>query len=177
MLEGNGFTKAQEYDLKAIEAICSDTWEPLYRFIYFKTQNREETEDIIQETYVRAISHIQRGGAKIDKRISFLKTVSLNILRDKWRKGKRQGTSVNFEDVNPEEIAVEDDTESGAQRELIKNALRMLNEEQHAVIELRIIKGYTVAETARIMNKKEGAVRVLQYRALQALTAIIKNND
>ena len=42
--------KAAKGDHKSIEQICLTTWEPLYRFIYYKVQNREEAEDITQET-------------------------------------------------------------------------------------------------------------------------------
>ncbi|WP_243120828.1 hypothetical protein [Pelotomaculum sp. FP] len=45
--------KIREGDFRSIEQICLATWEPLYRFIYFKVQNREEAEDITQETYVK----------------------------------------------------------------------------------------------------------------------------
>jgi RNA polymerase sigma-70 factor (ECF subfamily) len=177
MLYENEFNKAQEGDLKSIEEICASTWEPLYRYIYYKVQNREEAEDITQETFVKAISYMQKGSTRIEKYISFLKTVSQNVIRDKWRKKKHQGTNINLDRVNPEVISQEDSAEISARRELIKDALSRLNEEQREVIELRILKGYTVIETARIMNKTEGAVRVLQYRALQALSIILRNND
>jgi RNA polymerase sigma-70 factor (ECF subfamily) len=169
--------KAQEGDLESIEEICASTWESVYRFIYYKVQNREEAEDITQEAYVKALSHFKKKSANIDRHISFLKTVSLNILRDKWRKNKRWGTKANFEKINPAETAIEDPTEAIAQRMSIQNALNSLNEEQRTVIELRILKGYSVAETSRAMNKKESTVRVLQYRALQALSVILGHND
>lgn len=162
-------------DEKSIEELCSDTWEPLYRFVYYKVQNREEAEDITQETYIKAISYIQKNNVKIDKVIGFLKTVSLNVLRDKWRKGKRQGTAINLDDINQEEASVDDTVEDMVQRDVIQNALKQLNEEQRTVIELRILKGYSVADTAKQMNKKEPNVRVLQHRALQNLNKILKD--
>lgn len=177
MLDEEKLKKAQEGDLKSIEEICSTTWDTLYRFIYYKVQNREEAEDIIQETYVKVLSHLEKGDTKIDKYISFLKVVSLNVLRDRWRKRKHQGISINFEDANPEETASEDPAESSVQRAVIQNALSKLNDEQQQVIELRIIKGYSAIETARIMNKKEGTVRVLQFRALQTLSKILENSN
>lgn len=177
MLDENVFNKAREGDLKSIEEICASTWEPLYRYIYYKVQNREEAEDITQETFVKAISYMQKSSTGIEKYIGFLKTVSLNIMKDKWRKKKRQGTNINLHDVNPEMISLEDSAEISAQRELIRAALERLNEEQRKVIQLRILMGYTVTETARMMNKTEGAVRVLQYRSLQALSTILRNND
>ena len=106
-------------DEKSIEELCDATWEPLYRFIYFKVQNREEAEDIIQE-----------------------------------------------------EIAIEDAIEDMAKRQVIENALKLLDEDQRTVIDLRILKGYSVADTAKLMNKKEDNIRVLQYRALQNIRKI-----
>lgn len=179
MLDVTKLKKAQEGDLKSIEDICSATWEPLYRFIYFKVQNREEAEDITQETYVKAFSYMQKGSIEPEKYINFLKTVALNVLRDRWRKNKRLETREslnNFETIDLEKSTMEDLAETSVRRALIENALKMLGEEQQTVIELRIIKGYSTAETARIMNKKEGAVRVMQYRALKALAAILKGN-
>jgi RNA polymerase sigma-70 factor, ECF subfamily len=161
---------------KSIEQLCSATWETIYRYVYFKVQNKEEAEDITQETYIKAISYIQKNDVKIDKFVSFLKTVSLNVIKDKWRKGKRQGAVVNLDEINPKEIAIEDHTQVMAQREMIQTALELLNEEQRIVIELRILKGYSVADTAKQMDKSEGNVRVLQYRALQNLTKIIKDD-
>lgn len=49
----------EEKDTDAIEEICSLTWKTVYRFIYFKVQNRQEAEDITQETYVRTLSYLK----------------------------------------------------------------------------------------------------------------------
>lgn len=166
----------QEVDFKSIEEICSSTWESIYRFIYFKVQNREEAEDLTQETYVRALSYIHKNNIKIEKYIVFLKTIALNIIRDKWRRKKNHGTSVNIDVLNPAETAIEDSTEIAVQREMIEKALDSLNEDQKTAIILRILKGYSVADTGKLMNKNESTVRVLQYRALKALSAKLKND-
>lgn len=162
-------------DPKYIEEICSATWEPLYRFIYYKVQNRQEAEDITQETYVKAIAYLQRGKVNPDKYIGFLKTVALNVLRDIWRKNKRRGKVVNIDAINPIENANEDPAECITQRILIENALDLLKSEQRTVIELRILEGYSVAETAKFMGKKEPTIRVMQHRALQSLATILKS--
>jgi len=49
MLKEETLKKAQDGDLKSIEDICSLTWETVYRFVYYKVQNRQEAEDITQE--------------------------------------------------------------------------------------------------------------------------------
>ncbi|MGP9075976.1 RNA polymerase sigma factor [Geobacillus thermodenitrificans subsp. calidus] len=156
-----------------IEQLCLSTWESVYRLIYFKVQNREEAEDITQETYVRAIPYLQKNRVPPDKQMAFLKTVALNIIRDRWRQHQRRGTTADLEAIAPKEVASEDPAEWSVQRIAIEKALNQLSKEQRTVIELRIIKGYSVAETARIMNKKETTIRVMQHRALQALNRIL----
>lgn len=158
-----------------IEEICSSTWKDVYRFIYYKVGNREEAEDITQETYAKALDFLQREPAVIDNYNNYLKTIAMNILRDQWRKKSRMGVLLDIEEINAEELATEDFTEASAKRDLIEAAMNKLNLEERRVIELRIVKGYSTSETARVLGKKESNIRVMQYRALQALAAILKN--
>lgn len=176
MFEEEKLNSTHKEGRKSIEQICSDTWESVYRFVYYKVQNRQEAEEITQETYAKALKHMQKNETNIEKHAAYLKTISLNVLRDKWRKSKRQGKIVDIDAVRPEEIAVDDSSEISADRDIVRAALHSLNEEQRTVVELRIIKGYSASETAKIMNKKEGTIRVLQYRALKNLAAVLKNN-
>ncbi|MDW0116562.1 RNA polymerase sigma factor [Sporosarcina thermotolerans] len=157
-----------------IEEICRTTWEPLYRFIYYKVQNREEAQEITQETYIKAIPYFRKGRIESAKYLSFLKTIALNLIRDSWRKKQRRGTTIELDAIQPLEAAVDDETSLSDQRFLIEKALGQLNEEQRTVIELRILKGYSTAETAKIMDKNDGNIRVMQHRALQALASILK---
>ena len=163
-------------DAKYIEEICKATWESLYRFIYYKVQNREEAEDVTQETYVRALVYLNEHNFSDKNFQGFLRTIALNVIRDRWRQRKRRGLPLNFEEVNPRETVTEDHQRDVAQRLVIENALAGLREDQRKVIELRIIKGYSVAETARLLGKTEAAVRTAQYRAVQILAGLLDEN-
>ncbi|ROR28335.1 RNA polymerase sigma-70 factor (ECF subfamily) [Mobilisporobacter senegalensis] len=159
-----------------IEEICSATWKDIYRFIYYKVQNKEEAEDITQETYAKALPYLQDEKISMDKCRSFLKTIALNIIRDNWRKSKRQGIMMNIDDVEPGKLGEDDFADAYAIREWTENALKTLNDEQRTIIELRILRGYSVEETAKYMNKSEGNIRVIQYRALQSLGTVLKKS-
>ena len=93
MITADVYKKAAEGDFDAIEKICLDTWEPLYRFIYYKVQNREEAEDITQETYVKTLKYLQKNRTPIENFMAFMKTVSLNLIRDRWRQRNTEGVS------------------------------------------------------------------------------------
>lgn len=159
----------------SIDELCSTTWVAVYNYIYYKVQNREQAEDITQETYVKAIQYLRKNSIQPEKQVGFLRAVALNILRDSWRKEKRRGVKINIEAINPAEFARQDDTDSFADRILIETALSQLTKEQRTVIELRILKGYSVADTAKVMGKKESAIRVMQHRAIKSLSKILKS--
>ncbi len=165
-----------EDDLKSIEDICEKTWEPLYRYIYYKVQNREEAEDITQETYVKSLSYPKFNKIEFKKYIAFFKTVAMNIIKDRWRQNKIRGTYINIDSIAHIEASVDDISDITDQQLFIKSSLDKLNDEQRKVIDLRIIKGYSVSETAELMDKKEGNIRVLQYRALKNLIDIMNEN-
>jgi len=169
--------KIWEGDFKSIEQICLTTWEPLYRFIYFKVQNREEAEDITQETYVKTLAHLNAHDTPRGNFLGYLKTVALNVLRDRWRQKKRRGITINFEEINPEEWSGQDHQKTIALRLQLENALAKLSADQRTVLDLRIIKGYSVAETAMLVGKTEAAVRTSQCRALQALSQFLDANE
>ena len=138
-----------------------------YTAIYFKVQNREEAEDITQETMPersRSLGTTGSGGPHL----GFLRSVALNVLRDRWRRKKRIGPIVSIYGTESN-MAVDDIAEQSAIRSMVREALDCLTQEHRTVIELRILKGFSTAETAEIMNKKEGTVRVILYRAPENL--------
>lgn len=165
-----------EDNLKSIEDICEQTWEPLYRYIYYKVQNREEAEDITQETYVKSLAYSKFNKIKFNEYIAFFKTVAINIIKDRRRQNKIRGTNINIDSISPSEASVDDISDITNQQLFLKNSLKKLNEKQRKVVELRIIKGYSVSETAKIMDITEGNIRVLQYRALKNLEKIMNEN-
>jgi RNA polymerase sigma-70 factor (ECF subfamily) len=178
MLQGKkgDWMKNTQCDQKEFyEQMCLDTWKELYRFIYYKVQNREEAQDITQETYARAFTYLNRKEVTILEYGSYLKAISMNIIRDQWRAKKRRGTNITMEDVNPEEMAEDDFVDAVNNRALIEDAMEKLTKEQQMVITLRIIKGYSVAETAKLLKKKEGTIRVLQHRAVKALSEMLQD--
>lgn len=157
-----------------VDELCSCTWKEVYRFIYYKVQNREEAEDITQEAYERALPFLYSNRMDEPKCTGFLKAIALNIIRDNWRKQKRHGTVIRLDDTVTDMPNENDFSDGMIDREWILDALNSLEPEQRRIVELRVLKGYSVAETAKIMEKKEGNIRVMQYRALKSIAEILK---
>ncbi|HOL92178.1 MAG TPA: sigma-70 family RNA polymerase sigma factor [Clostridiales bacterium] len=101
----------------------------------------------------------------------------MNIIRDRWRKKKTRGTSIDIDSIAQTKVLSDDITDIANRHLLIRRSLEKLNEDQRKVIELRIIEGYSVSETAGLMGIKAGNVRVLQYRALKNLVIIMNEEE
>lgn len=157
-------SKDTENQQWALQQWCNTTWPDLYKYIYYRVQNREEAEDVTQETYVRAFAKFSSPDNLPTP--GYLKTIALNLIRDDWRRQKVRGVQVPLEEVL---LSCESNEEATINKKAMRDLMEQLPEDQRRVLQLRIIEGYSRAETAERMAKSEDAVRGLQYRAVQAL--------
>ena len=58
--------------------------------------------------------------------------------------------------------------------EQVRFAMRQLTDEQAEVLSLRFLEGYSIQEVASMMNKTEGAIKALQYRAVATLRQLLE---
>jgi RNA polymerase sigma-70 factor (ECF subfamily) len=64
---------------------------------------------------------------------------------------------------------------AGVDREELRRAIQRLNHDQLLVVVMRFVEGMSHAEVGRILGKSEGAVRVIQHRALQAMARYLRS--
>lgn len=165
-----GHTATESTELRAAEI-----WRRLYRYIYYKVQNREEAEELTQETFERVQPKILSGAVQEDKIEAYCFMASKNLIAEVWRKRVRQPAMISMDELVTrgwEPALPEQDTE--AEDSLILNwALQELNDDYRRVLILRIIEGWPVKEVAKKMKRSPGAVRSLQFRAVQALKELL----
>lgn len=153
-----------------LRAWCENTWPTVYRHIYRLVQNKEEAEDLTQEAYLRVVRKgFPKGGPP---HLGYMIAVAVNLVRDSWRRKAARGVLSPLEEAALEVAARTDE----AYESSVQDALSRLPEEYREVIDLRIVQGYSRAETAEKLCKSEDAVRGLQYRALQALREVLNDH-
>lgn len=169
----NLLAAARAGDVRALEELCVTYWEPVYRFLYCRVQNREEAEELTQEAFLRTLKSM--GGILNPQAFpSYLYTVARHLLADHWRLAARLTQEPLPEeaaaagDVDPVEVVAEEE-----RRQAIREALDTLLPQHREVIHLRIVEGYSVKETAVALGRTEGAVRSLQYRAVHAFKEVL----
>lgn len=146
----------------------------IFRFLLGRVKKREVAEDLTSQVFVRLIERIHQYDVADDDNVAifsaWLYQIARNIKNDAYRSAKRTNM-LPIETVEEKSTGKRLITEVEKRLDLqrILDRLQTLSELQQDVIVLRFIEELTVAETARVMNKSEGAVKTLQYRALANL--------
>lgn len=171
--------RAQAGDSQAFGLIYDRYIETVFRFIYFRVGNRQLAEDLTSDTFLRALKRIGSFTWQGRDLGAWLVTIARNLVADHFKSGRYRlevttgdVLDAEREDRGPEgspEAAVVDHITNVA----LLTAVKQLNPEQQECIVLRFLQGFSVAETAQAMNKNEGAIKALQYRAVRALARLL----
>ena len=169
---------AQGGDKFALNELLTQHWQPIVQFIAYKVGSQQDGQDIAQETFLRAFRALPRYEERNATFRTYLGRIALNLIADHWRKLGRTPQTVDVADYRglledssyqPEEVAVKRER----QRE-VAVALAQLPQEQRKVVELRLLSGLSVQETAVKMIKTEAAIKMLQQRALANLRKLFQ---
>jgi len=170
--------RAIQRDREAFTRLYDRCVDQIYRHVYYKVSNHADAEDITQETFVKAWKAIDRYRQTESPFAAWLITIARNLIVDHY---KKRPNLVNLDDLadhlpahpstDPEKIA-----EAAYSQEVIKRAVLKLKGDQQQVIMMRFIDGFSYEEIARALNKSQGAVRVIQFRALNELKKWLKRD-
>lgn len=139
---------------------------------YLRAQEANDGEDLVSETWLDAAAGLDRFEGDEWAFRRWLFTIARRRLIDHRRRRERSPSArANLDGF--EERPGPDDTEAAAlaadDTESALARIAALPPDQGEVILLRVLAGLDVADVAKIVGKKPGAVRVLQHRALQRL--------
>lgn len=144
-------------------------WPKVYNFIYYKVQNAEEAEELTQDVFQKVFKQVQLNKVNDSKLKSYTFTAARNIVYDKWRRKGKNPKLITLEGLSESGYEIIDENQVIGESLLVQEALDLLSAEDRKVIILRIIEGYSIKEVAQMLDKPEGTIKVLQYRALQKL--------
>jgi len=166
---------AQAGDMAAYGELFELYFDMVFRFVLFRTGDRALAEDLSSETFVRAlrrISSVSYQGRDIG---AWFVTIARNLIFDhvKSSRYRLESTTSDIVELSPSTHGPEQQVLNLATNEELLRCVRKLNADQQECISLRFLQGLSVAETAKIMDRNEGAVKALQHRAVRRLAQLL----
>lgn len=145
----------------------------VFRYLLARIGDPDLAEDITAQVFLRLMEKIgiYRIGPRDNVAIfsAWLYRLAHNKMVDVLRSHKRSQESPLEHAAHVMSGHSMDDVEEHLDFQQILQTLRVLNDQQREVIVLRFVEELSIAETAQIMQKSEGAVKALQHRALETL--------
>lgn len=153
-----------------------DHYQPsVYRFLYYRTRSASLAEDLTSDTFFRALRSMSSFRWQGRDFGAWLMTIARNLTTDHFKAGRTR-----LEMTTDDMSAHDDTTESpetavlaGLTNEILMDALKRLPTEQQECLVMRFLQGMSIAETAAVLGRSEGAVKQLQLRAVRSLARLM----
>ena len=143
----------------------------IYNYIYYRTSNQHDAEDLTARVFFRAMSHI---GSYVDKGLPFqawLYRIAHNLVAN-WHRDQGRRKIIALDDYVSHSLksdAPDRLTEELEEQEQLMEAVHRLPEDRQQLLLLKFIDQLSNAEIGEIMSRTEGAVKSLYHRTLLAL--------
>ncbi len=168
---------AVQYDEAALGEIYDRYEAKIFSYIYRRVGDETQTEDLTAQVFMKMLQAIRERKAWHSSFSGWLYRIAHNIVIDYYRQRDRR-KDIALDDA-PDLVSERDDpmlsTELKIATEQLRFAMRQLTEDQEEVLCLRFMEGYSIGEVAVMMNKTEGAIKALQYRAVTNLRGLLEH--
>ena len=153
----------------------------IYRHAFYLLRNREDAEDVTQETFIKAWEH--RAKLRPKTLLSWLlkcaHNLCINLLKQhQFQTPLIEGDDAEFDallqahtdrsDPSPDEIIIKQEL-----KEFVQCAIRKLPPDMRAVIIMRELDGMSFKEIAEATEQPEGTVRAIAHRARKKLRKLL----
>ena len=175
--------RAREDDSQALAEIYDRYAESIYRYLYRYVGDAAQAEDLTSEVFLKLLQVLNTPRAPGDHLQGWLYRVAHNQAMD-WFRRQKKNVSASLEDRpdgHPELVAVDDSPlislERRQSQQQLREAIRQLTTDQQRVILLRFGEGLKCRQVAELMGKSEGAIKILQHRAIKRLHKLLHGEE
>ena len=163
--------EAAQKDPRRYGELYEQNFERDYAFIVRRVRNRHEAEDVTAEVFQHALANLSRFEWRGVPFAVWLYRIASNALADRWKRQSREVTDAATDELDQSHWP---DVE---RRVTLFKLVNDLPADQRFVILKRFIEEKSIREIAEELQRSEGAVKQLQFRALENLRARASGSD
>jgi RNA polymerase sigma-70 factor (ECF subfamily) len=166
---------ARQGDKEAFGLLFDHYHPSVYRFIFYRTRSQQVAEDLASETFFRALRSMNNFRWQGKDFGAWLMTIARNLTTDHFKAGRTRLETAT------EDMGVHDDATEGPEtavlaqltNETLLSCLQKLPKEQQECLVMRFLQSMSIAETAAVLGRSEGAIKQLQLRGVRNLAKLM----
>lgn len=167
--------QSQSGDWQAFSKLYEHFVDKVYKYNYYKVSSQDEAFDLTETVFLKVWENIKSYKPKAGSSFgSWIFRIAHNLLVDHYRLKKE---TVELTDVHAdkrEDASPMHKTEETLRKETLKRAMSKLKDIYKEVLTYSYLNELSNTEVAELMNKSEGGLRVLKFRALQELKKVLE---
>lgn len=148
----------------------------IYNYIYYRTSNQHDAEDLTARVFFRAMSHIEDY---VDRGVPFqawLYRIAHNLVAN-WHRDRGRRRVIPLDEFVATSLSIDPpdrQAEDAEEREQLSVAIQHLPAERQQLLILKFVEHLSNAEIGEVMDRTEGAIKSLYHRTLIALRDDLK---
>ncbi len=167
---------ARNGDAEAFGMLFDHYQGSVYRFLFHRTRSTTLAEDLTSETFFRALRSMSNFRWQGKDFGAWLMTIARNLATDHFKAGRTR-LELTTEDMGLHDDGThegpEDAVLTSITNEALLEALTELPPEQRDCLVMRFLQGMSIAETAAVLGRSDGAVKQLQLRGVRNLAKLL----
>jgi RNA polymerase sigma-70 factor (ECF subfamily) len=156
--------EAAQRDPRRFAELYDAYFDRIYAYAVMRTRDRASAEDITSEVFHQALKNLAKFEWRGVPLAAWLYRIASNTIADRATASARESGVAQI-DCGDQDAGIKEVD----QRAAIHGLLRDLPDDQRRVIEMRFVEERSIREIAKELSRSEGAVKQLQFRALQNL--------
>ena len=149
----------------------------IVRYIFVRIGDQSEAENLAGDVFLKALKSFDSFNGQGEQVRGWIFKIAHNLMVDYVRKASKQ-KFILFNDIQiPDKSSIEETVEKKFEVEGLSKALKQLTPAQREVIGLRYFAGLSSDEVGKILGKSSGAVRQMQWAAVEALRKHMHTQD
>lgn len=143
----------------------------IYNYIFYRTGNQHDAEDLTARVFFRAMSHMENYTDRGVPFQAWLYRIAHNLVAN-WHRDRGRRKIIPLDEYVAAGLrseAPEKSAEDAEEREMLLAAIRRLPDDRQQLLMLKFVDHLSNAEIGEIMSRTEGAIKSLYHRTLIAL--------
>jgi RNA polymerase sigma-70 factor, ECF subfamily len=160
---------AAQADPSKFDALYERNFERVYLFIVSRVHDRATAEDLTSEVFHKALANLPTYEWRGTPFSAWLFRIASNAIADQYKRANREQPAGDLQDPPASSDIASSELELVEQHAFFLRLVEKLPDIQRRVVYERFVEDRSIKEIARRLSKTEGAIKQLQFRALQTL--------